>query len=363
MWRRARLVETFMPLIASVARVYRDSPSVDRTELLQEGVVGLLRALERYDPQRGVPFWGYAGLWVRQAMQQLVAELTRPLVLSDRALRQLARIKDAHGRALQETGREPGNEELATRSIEEPISSQDGGVGVFGDLLVDPLAEGEYERVLEAVEVEQLLALLSVLSARERDRPPALRAGRCRAEPARDRRVDGAQCRAGAPDRGARVGQARRCRRRALNSGRGVAALGIALAAAALPARLDDVSLGGSDPGANAVAPVTQSSTAHARPAWLRGSARFAAARPPRARAMTLTRGQQRRERRGGGLDVGKRGGLEDALEIEHPRAEQVERVVPDDREARHARLARPRGGLSERLALQTRLVQAALAD
>src|SRR5215207_6974866 len=169
MWRRARLVETFMPLIASVARVYRDSPSVDRTELLQEGVVGLLRALERYDPQRGVPFWGYAGLWVRQAMQQLVAELTRPLVLSDRALRQLARIKDAHGRALQETGREPGNEELATRSIEVPISSQDGGVGVSGDLLVDPLAEGEYERVLEAIEVEQLLALLSVLSAREHE--------------------------------------------------------------------------------------------------------------------------------------------------------------------------------------------------
>ena len=44
---RARLVETFMPLIAVTARVYRDSPAVDRVELLQEGVVGLLRALER----------------------------------------------------------------------------------------------------------------------------------------------------------------------------------------------------------------------------------------------------------------------------------------------------------------------------
>ena len=86
---RARLVEAFLPLIGSVARVYRDSTQVDRVELLQEGVVGLLRALERYDPDQGVPFWGYASFWVRQAMQQLVAELTRPLVLSDRALRQL----------------------------------------------------------------------------------------------------------------------------------------------------------------------------------------------------------------------------------------------------------------------------------
>src|SRR4051794_38385132 len=101
---RARLVEAFMPLVASTARVYRDSPSVDRVELLQEGVVGLLRALERFDPERGTPFWAYAAAWVRQAMQQLVAELTRPAVLSDRALRQLARLREAHARALRETG-------------------------------------------------------------------------------------------------------------------------------------------------------------------------------------------------------------------------------------------------------------------
>jgi len=182
---RARLVEAFMPLISSVARVYRESPSVDRVELLQEGVVGLLRALERYEPERGVPFWGYAVFWVRQAMQQLVAELTRPLVLSDRALRQLARLKDAHRGAVQETGREPGRDNLVARSgltrdqvdglllAERPARSTDepveGGVGTFGDLIADPLAEGEYERVLDAIQAQQLLALLSALSDRERE--------------------------------------------------------------------------------------------------------------------------------------------------------------------------------------------------
>jgi RNA polymerase primary sigma factor len=184
---RAQLVEAYMPLLASVARIYRDSPRVDRIELLQEGVVGLLRALERYEPDRGVPFWAYAAWWVRQAMQHLVSELTRPAVLSDRALRQLAQLNDAHRRALGETGREPTRDELAAhtalapeqvdnllaadrppRSTDEPVLGDDGAVGTFGDLLVDPLGEEEYERVLNAIETEELLALLAGLSDRER---------------------------------------------------------------------------------------------------------------------------------------------------------------------------------------------------
>ncbi len=184
---RARLVEAFMPLIASVARMYRSSARIERQELLQEGVVGLLRALHRYQPRQGVPFWGYASWWVRQAMQQLVSELTGPVVLSDRALRHLARLRDAHGQAVQQTGREPLRSELvqrsglsreqvddllsvslAPRSMDEPVSTGHGTVGTLGELLVDPLAESEYERVLEAIETEELLALLAGLSDRER---------------------------------------------------------------------------------------------------------------------------------------------------------------------------------------------------
>lgn len=184
---RGELVEAFMPRIASVARMYRESPRIDRIELLQEGVVGLLRALERYDPDQGTPFWGYASFWVRQAMQQLVAELTRPVVLSDRALRQLARLRDAHREAVQSTGREPLRSELSERSglsaeqiddllaadrtprsIEEGVAGGDAAVGTFGELLVDPLAEGEYERVVESLEARELLALLAGLSERER---------------------------------------------------------------------------------------------------------------------------------------------------------------------------------------------------
>jgi RNA polymerase sigma factor (sigma-70 family) len=187
---RERLIETFLPLISATARVYRGSRQIERIELLQEGVVGLLRALERYDPERGVPFWAYASWWVRQAMQQLVAELTRPTVLSDRALRQLARMKDAHRGYVQRHGREPTVHELAQASdvspeqiadliaVERPAlaleqslqgaGERDGEIGTFGELLADPLAEGEYERALAEIEIQQLRRLLAGLSERER---------------------------------------------------------------------------------------------------------------------------------------------------------------------------------------------------
>jgi RNA polymerase sigma factor (sigma-70 family) len=187
--RRAReeLVEAFLPLIAGVARVYRGSPLINRVELMQEGVVGLLRALERYDPTLGVPFWGYATWWVRQAMQQLIAELTRPTVLSDRALRHLAQLKRAHGDYLQRHGREPTGSQLATdtelthaqvgellaleripQSMDEPVKGVEGELGAFGELLADPLAEDAYEQLLDNSEIEQVRALLGSLNERER---------------------------------------------------------------------------------------------------------------------------------------------------------------------------------------------------
>src|ERR1700753_1392808 len=187
--RRAReeLVEAFLPLIAGVARVYRGSQTITRVELMQEGVVGLLRALERYDPALGVPFWGYAAWWVRQAMQQLIAELTRPMVLSDRALRQLSQLKRAHREYLTEHGREPSGNELADRtglshaqvgemltlervpqSMDEPVQGAEEELGAFGELLADPLANGAYEQLLDSSEIEQIRALLGTLNDRER---------------------------------------------------------------------------------------------------------------------------------------------------------------------------------------------------
>jgi RNA polymerase primary sigma factor len=185
--RRDELVEAFMPLIATVAQRYRSAHAVERKELMQEGVVGLLRALERYDPELGTPFWAYASWWVRQAMQQLVSELTWPVVLSDRALRQLARLKDAQRRLVQDQGREPSRSELAQetgmanehvaflmaaertpRSLEEPVARDHDGGSAFGELLADPCAEDAFDRVPRRQAADTLTDLLAMLTERER---------------------------------------------------------------------------------------------------------------------------------------------------------------------------------------------------
>jgi RNA polymerase sigma factor (sigma-70 family) len=183
---RAEVVERFLPLLEAAARTYRPSAVVTHAELVQEGVVGLLRALERFDPARGVPFWAYASWWVRQAMQQTVSELTGPMVLSDRALRALSRVKDAHRALVGEHGAEPTFEVLAQhagmevdrvadllavsrvpRSLDEPVAGEEGQIGAFGELIADPLAEDAYERVLDAIVSEDLGRVLRLLTERE----------------------------------------------------------------------------------------------------------------------------------------------------------------------------------------------------
>jgi RNA polymerase sigma factor (sigma-70 family) len=183
---RDQLVAACMPLIGTVARTYAGMRDVNRRELMQEGVVGVLRALRRYDPEVGTSFWAYASWWVRQAMQQLVSELGRPIVLSDRALRQLARIRAAQRRFAQDHGREPTTHELAAatsfdvdhverllsavrapRSLEEPVGG-DGDGRTVGEGIADPSGEEAYERVPIRVACEQLTDLLSALDERER---------------------------------------------------------------------------------------------------------------------------------------------------------------------------------------------------
>jgi RNA polymerase sigma factor (sigma-70 family) len=184
---RGHLVENYMPLVAGVARVYCNTRAVNRSELMQEGVVGLLRALERFDPERGTPFWGYASFWVRQAMQQLVSELTRPVVLSDRALRQLARVKQARRDHVQEHKSEPRTSDLSGRTgiareqierlvaVEQQPRSIDEGIGdeeadtTVGQMLADPVAEDAYARAERRVDTSELADLLDHLGSRERE--------------------------------------------------------------------------------------------------------------------------------------------------------------------------------------------------
>jgi RNA polymerase primary sigma factor len=163
-----RLVEAFLPSIAALARRFPLGIGVERQELIQEGVAGLLFATRRYDPELGTPFWAYATFWVRKAMQDLVAELTMPLALSDRAVRGLASIRAARRDHLSRYGTEPTTDQLvgatgfsrdqiarllaaarAPASFEEPAGEdRDDAVA---DHVRDGDAEQAFDQVLDAI--------------------------------------------------------------------------------------------------------------------------------------------------------------------------------------------------------------------
>ncbi len=181
-----RLVEAFLPAIASLARGFQGS-RVERRELLQEGVAGLLFAARRYDSELDTPFWAYASFWVRKAMQELVAELARPVALSDRAARDLAHIRRARNEYLQRDGKEPTAEELSAatglapvhvesllvtermpRGLEDRLSADDPSSPTIGETIVDPFAEQAYDGVLDGLEIHGVLDLTNELEERER---------------------------------------------------------------------------------------------------------------------------------------------------------------------------------------------------
>jgi RNA polymerase sigma factor (sigma-70 family) len=171
---RAELVRRLLPVLRRWARRYAGRGAT-LDDLTQDAVLGMLRAASGYDPERG-PFLGWAKLWARQALQQAVAERSRPFRLPTHVLWDMHELKQARERLLGETRQEPGLQALADAlgwGVDrvgdvlraERIELGDDGV----DLLEDPIAQGELEAVLDAVAGEQIAPLLGRLTEREKE--------------------------------------------------------------------------------------------------------------------------------------------------------------------------------------------------
>lgn len=147
----------------------------------------MLFAARRYDPELETPFWAYASFWVRKAMQELVAELTRPVALSDRAVRDLSHVRAARNDYLQQHGTEPTDGQLSAatgltpaqieslratdrtaRSTDERLIEEEPASMTFGETIVDPRAEQAYQEVLDQLEIDHVLDLTDALEERER---------------------------------------------------------------------------------------------------------------------------------------------------------------------------------------------------
>jgi RNA polymerase nonessential primary-like sigma factor len=182
---RGRLVQRSLPLVMRVARRYAGQ-DVELADLVQEGVLGVLRALERFDPSRGVPFGAYATWWLRQSMQQAIAEQSRSIRLPTHVLWDIHRMRQARGEILADSGRAASAAELERRlewsrgrvddvlraerpalSLDAPYAGDEAEIDSLGDLMADPLSEETYEQVVTSVSADAVRTLLSTLTERD----------------------------------------------------------------------------------------------------------------------------------------------------------------------------------------------------